>query len=1150
MKKSSHIIFILFLVNNYFAQDYDFFNSVDTLIYYNQEQVTLSAGNINPNSIRVYTSEKFIYKESYTYSSSPNVLMINENFPLNFADTFFVSYRYYPNIYKNEYRKHDFQIMKLYENQDSLLTKMVTPLSRFSRENILGKNIQSSGSISRGFSVGTTKDFSLSSGLRLQLSGKLTDDIEIVASLTDENTPIQPDGNTETLEEIDKVFIQIKHKNVVGLFGDIDYKKKIGEFGVVQRKLKGLQADFFYGNSSASVVFASARGKYTGNSFMGVDGVQGPYRLTGENNERNIIIIAGSERVYIDGRELTRGENNDYSLDYSTAEIFFTPKIIITSASRITVDFEYSDRQYQRNYFGINTENHFFDNRLNVAVNFFQEADDQSNPLDIILDEADKNILRDAGDDKYAAVINGAILAEPDSLGKLNGTYTKVDTLINGEQFSFYKYLPGSSTSEYHVSFTFVGNNGDYIRDGIGNYKFVGIGNGQYLPIRFLPLPGKKQLGNIVVNSSLTKNIEASFEISGSVYDANRFSSLNDDNNNGFARKIQVALLPTELRVSDFSLGKLGLTFKDRFVDRNYNSLDRIDNVEFNRHYNLPSDLEGNEHLSEFEIKINPINELNINSTYGKYSKGSGFNSDRYTSKLFLNIKEKFNVNYEIDYVSTELTNIETKWIRQNSSSFIFIDKLKFQFDFIHENREDQISGFDSLNSASLRYLEIIPKLQFLSDKGLEISTSYSYREESFPREGKLELASRAFTRGITANYRTKTVYSNLNFAFRNKNFTEKFKKLGFQNNETVLIKSQNNINIGQEFIRGSLFYEAATEKNSRLEKIFIRVAQGAGNYKYLGDLNGNGIAEENEFEPTIYDGDYIVTTYPTDELFPVVDLKFNTRLVIDFEKQVDEKNFFTNILRAVNTETAWRIYENSRETDISKIYFLNLSSFLKDSTTISGSNIFSQDIYFHKNKRDFSLRFRYLQQKNLNEFNAGIEKSYSRERSMKLRLGLIKEILNETEYSNKTDIVRAANISNRNREIFTDEIKTSFSYRPFLNWEIGFEFTAGLSKDYFPSTTTEIDYNSQLVRINYSLMTKGRVRFELERKEYISNTEDNYIPFEIIQGNVIGKNYLCRINFDYNIGTNLQTTLNYVGRFHGSGRFINTLRAEARAFF
>ena len=87
------------------------------------------------------------------------------------------------------------------------------------------------------------------------------------------------------------------------------------------------------------------------------------------------------------------------------------------------------------------------------------------------------------------------------------------------------------------------------------------------------------------------------------------------------------------------------------------------------------------------------------------------------------------------------------------------------------------------------------------------------------------------------------------------------------------------------------MYYEVSTQKSARLEKIFIKVEKGTGNYIYIGDLNNNGIADENEFEPTLFDGEFIQITLPTEELFPVIDLKTSTRWKVEFGKLFSERN-------------------------------------------------------------------------------------------------------------------------------------------------------------------------------------------------------------------------------------------------------------------
>lgn len=1093
---------------------------------------------------------QILKSSDYSVFYDSSYFALNDSLPYSIFDTLYVTYNALNLMLSKEYKKRSLVVR--YDDKFKDTIRVATTEGGITSESIFGSGIEKSGTLVRGFSVGTTKDFTLSSGLRLQLSGKISEDIEIVAALTDENTPIQPEGNTERLEELDKVFIQIKHPNATGIFGDYQLQRRTGEFGLLDRKLQGLHGEFNIKNFGGFASIANSKGKFNTNAFNGQDGVQGPYRLSGINNERDIVIISGTEKVFLDGIEMRRGESNDYTIEYGNSQITFTPKRLITSASRITVDFEYSDRRYQRSFFGAGTESSFFSEKFTVKVQFLREGDNEDAPIDISLSDEDKKILAEAGNNRNKAVKSGISLALPDSVGRITGTYIKVDTTFNSVPYSYVVFAPGDPNAIYNASFSYIGERqGDYVKESLGNYRFAGIGAGNYQPVIFLPMPELKQVGNLVIDLKPWDDVFLSLEYSGSLWDRNRLSNIDDNQNYGYARNIFLKVNPKKIDIGNISLGRIGFSYKDRFVQDKYTSPDRLNDVEFNRNYNTGLTAKtGNEELREIGLFLIPVNELNISSAYGMLRNGL-FKSNRTNNLLRFTNSKTYNLEYNLDYVSTENINLRSYWLRQKGVGSYTIDIFRPGVEFYAEEKKDKFGLTDSLISTSLKYNEVVPFIQIPGAFGLSASAKYSIRDDYSPLNGYLFKESRSLSQFYELSYSgLKEIQTTVNFTLRKKKYVDLFKEKGLLNNETILIRSQSRF-IPWDPIKGDFFYEVSTQRSAKLERVFVKVQTGTGNFKYIGDLNDNGIAEENEFEPTIYDGEYVQLSIPTEQLYPVIDLKTSTNWRIDFSKMFDPgTSFIKNAIRAISTETSWRIEENSREEDYKKIYLLNFSAFQNETNTIRGTNYLQQDLFLFENDQDLSLRFRFGQRKSLNQFSGGVERAYNRERSLRVRFRMIEEISNETEVANITDFVSAPVQSNRKRQITDNNISSDFSYRPMKNIEVGLRVKTGQSIDEYPANPTVIDLNSQMLRFNLSFAGSGRLRIEVERIELSGASEDIILPFELTGGNEIGKNYLWRLNFDYRISSNLQSTVSYDGRLQGTNRAIHTARAEVRAYF
>ncbi|WP_373399760.1 hypothetical protein V8V91_08955 [Algoriphagus halophilus] len=431
--------------------------------------------------------------------------------------------------------------------------------------------------------------------MNLQLEGSISDNLKIRASITDQNVPFQPEGNTQQIQDFDNVLIELYNDDFSLAAGDVVLQQRESQFLRYYKNVQGLQFTSNYkmkGNWKASSQgFASiAKGKFASIQLPILEGVLGPYRIQGPQNERFVIIMANSERVFLDGKQLQRGFNADYVIDYNQAEITFTPNVLITQYSRVRVDFEYAERNYSRSILGAN---HTQSNgSVDVYMNYYQEKDNRNRPLFTEFSQEELRLLASVGDQTENAFIPRIDSVAFDQNRIL---YQKIQGFDSqGEPFIYYEYSTDPELAHFALSFSQVGlGNGDYRRKSqLANgtvYEYVTPVNGQpqgdYSILSQLASPDSKRMVTAGTRVKLGSHEKVYTELALSSLDKNLFSDLDDADNQGLGWKIGLESENRKLKWLDgyqFS-GQTELEYNST----NFKFIDRFRYIEFDRDWGL-----------------------------------------------------------------------------------------------------------------------------------------------------------------------------------------------------------------------------------------------------------------------------------------------------------------------------------------------------------------------------------------------------------------------------------------------------------------------------------------------------------------------------------------------------------------------------------
>lgn len=1082
-------------------------------------------------------NDHLLSSDKYLVNFSKNTIELTDNtvvFPLKITYLELPSFLTKPLSYYNSNRIVPSQAgeFRLQHNKQS--TNRYIPFE--------GLNV--SGSLSRGVTVGSNQNAVTNSNLDLQITGRLSDKIGIRASIQDNNLPLQYGGYSQKINEFDQIFIELFTDSWSIRAGDIFLENRNRRFLNFNKKIQGLSTKYNIENTKSKttieIAAALARGQYSRSSFKGQEGNQGPYKLKGANGELYILIVSGSEKVYVNGILLTRGEDNDYVIDYNSGEVRFTTKYPITSDMRIEIDYQYTDRNYTR-FVGYGDIQHQRES-WTIGLTVLSESDLKNQPLQQSLSKEQIAILEKAGNNSNKMI---APSAHREIYSENKILYKKIDDEFGATYFQFSN---NPDDELYQVTFSYVGaNNGDYhiiSNQAISKiYEYVppinGIAQGSYSPIVRLVAPIKTTIAAFNAKYNPSEKTNFSTEVAFSNYDANLFSSLDKDQQKGWATSLKgKQRLWTGKNEEQFNV------FTDiQFIHQNFHSLENLFSTEFYRDWNLYN-IKGNQSILSGGFQFTIPSSTDLNYVFEQMNYGSEYNATRHRlNGIFSNSNWSVQTQNSI-MQSTGVLN-KTSFIQNDITS-----KYKWQQQYVgvkahFEQNKDENQTNQLLSPLSHRYskFDFFTGKQFNERQSIEIGYQHGLNDSL--QNNRLEQFSKSHTYYIKSQV-LKTVTRDLNVYsnYRTMHYNQSDKPTENTVNGFLMYRDQ----FVKGFLQTHTLYEISSGTIAQQDYTYIEVEAGLGQYMWI-DYNHNGIQELEEFEiatsPDV--AKYVRLYLPSQVFIPTHQNKITQTITINPAAMWKNENGIRGVLSHFYNQTSYTIDRKDLRKDDS--FSLNPFRAITDQTVGLIEN-FNTFFYYNRGIKKHSVTYGYTQSKTKNLLSFGttenniqthqlmynhlIQKTWFIDLSTKRS----EQTMYSSSYNSKNYLLTTSSITPSLSYLFSDQanIDVFYNYQAKQNQSGDFEslYQHRLGVSFLIS-------NPKFITVNGEVSLFDNI---------FTGNSFSPVAYQMLEGLQPGKNVTWRIMLQKNITNYLDINLNYQGRSNQTTPSIHTGNIQLRAFF
>lgn len=1019
------------------------------------------------------------------------------------------------------------------------------------------------GSFGRALSFGNSQDVVVNSQFNLQLNGLLGDSIQVAAAITDNNIPIQPDGTTQQLNEFDRVWLQFKKNGWEVNLGDIDLRQNESYFLNFYKRLQGISYSntSSIGKNSSNKVLASgaiAKGKFTRNIFQGEEGNQGPYRLKGVNNEIFFIVLAGTERVFIDGQQMQRGEDQDYIINYNTAEVAFTPRRMITKDSRIQVEFEYAERSYL-NAMLYASDQVNINKKLSINIAAYSNADAKNSPVNQTLDVKQRQFLNDIGDSiQYAFYPT----ATPDTFSTGKILYAQIDTLHDGNTQKIYVYSTNKDSARFNLGFIEVGQGkGNYVPDFNGAngkvYRWVaplnGVPQGNYEPATYLVTPKKQQLVSVGAVYAINDKTTLSTEVAMSNYDVNALSGKDKGDDKGFAAKFNLNHI-VSYRTKNGKALQLKAAGGYEVTDKSFHPVERLRTVEFYRDWGLNFEPPAaTEHL--------PFADLLLTDSAGnslRYQSSAYLRSDGYKGFRQLVTNEQKVEGWQLRS-SFNLTNfnsinnrgfflrpsVDASKVLSKMNNYVIGATYALEHNEVHDRVTDTVSPF------SFAFTTVSAYIRSNQAKDNRWGLTYFTRADQVPYAKKLGQVDRSHNINLSTELLANSHHQvRLNVTYRQLRVTNTALS-NLKPENTILGRAEYAINEFKGFLTGNVLYEVGAGQEQKRDFSYLEVPAGRGEYAW-NDYNKDGIPQLNEFEIALFpdQAKFIRVFTPTNEFVKANYTQFNYSITLNpkaIAARFKNKNLGNFIGRFSFQSSLQSGKKELTKGDIAFNPFKKVS--INDTALLTLTNVLSNTLSFNRFSTKWGLDITDAINYNKSLLTYGFESRELNDWTVRGRWNPSHNYTFEIVQKIRNNSLFTPKFSNRNYEIATINSEPRLTFTSGTNYRVStsYEFSQKKNKIIYGgerSISNSLNIEGKYNSVNNTSLT-GKLTYTNINYTGVPNTTVSYIMLDAL---LPGKNILWNFDLTKRLGNNLELNFQYEGRKPAETRTIHIGRASLRA--